>query len=200
MKKSELRGFSIFEHGCFLKYDIILDDKNKYYETFKNSDVEGTISHFETDSNGFIEPSKIHTVADWDIVFMGDSTVECSFVQPEKRFPYLVGRKIEQAMEQKVNSYNAGVSSADTLSLMKVLLMKIFPMEPNMVVLCNTDRELVYLLSQNKQDAHHMKGAENGKKKIIAYRDWVVQASLKRSIDLFTAYFWKKKIRTSFKL
>ena len=76
MKKSELRGFSIFEHGCFLKYDIILDDKNKYYETFKNSDVEGTISHFETDSNGFIEPSKIHTVADWDIVFMGDSTVE----------------------------------------------------------------------------------------------------------------------------
>lgn len=35
MKKSELRGFSIFEHGCFLKYDIILDDKNKYYETFK---------------------------------------------------------------------------------------------------------------------------------------------------------------------
>lgn len=39
MKKSELRGFSIFEHGCFLKYDIILDDKNKYYETFKNSAV-----------------------------------------------------------------------------------------------------------------------------------------------------------------
>lgn len=195
MKKSELRGFSIFEHGCFLKYDIILDDKNKYYETFKNSDVEGTISHFETDSNGFIEPSKIHTVADWDIVFMGDSTVECSFVQPEKRFPYLVGRKIEQAMEQKVNSYNAGVSSADTLSLMKVLLMKIFPMEPNMVVLCNTDRELVYLLSQNKQDAHHMKGAENGKKKIIAYRDWVVQASLKRRVLIcLQLIFGRKKL------
>lgn len=195
MKKSELRGFSIFEHGCFLKYDIILDDKNKYYETFKNSDVDGTISHFETDSNGFIEPSKIHTVADWDIVFMGDSTVECSFVQPEKRFPYLVGRKIEQATKQKVNSYNAGVSGADTLSLMKVLLMKIFPMEPDMVVLCNTDRELVYLLSQNKQDVHHMKGAENGKKKIIAYRDWVVQASLKRRVLIcLQLIFGRKKL------
>lgn len=115
MKKSELRGFSIFEHGCFLKYDIILDDKNKYYETFKNSDVEGTISHFETDSNGFIEPSKIHTVADWDIVFMGDSTVECSFVQPEKRFPYLVGRKIEQALSYKEETSKVSSSSLNDM-------------------------------------------------------------------------------------
>lgn len=195
MKKSELRGFSIFEHGCFLKYDIILDDKNKYYETFKNSDVDGTISHFETDSNGFIQPSKIHTVADWNIVFMGDSTVECSFVQPEKRFPYLVGRKIEQAIEKKVNSYNAGVSGADTLSLMKVLLLKIFPMEPDMIVLCNTDRELVYLLSENEQDTHHMKGAENGKKKIIDYRDWIVNASLKRRLWVCLQLIFRKKLR-----
>lgn len=101
MKKSELRGFSIFEHGCFLKYDIILDDKNKYYETFKNSDVEGTISHFETDSNGFIEPSKIHTVADWDIVFMGDSTVECSFVQPEKNFHIWLEEKLNKLWNKR---------------------------------------------------------------------------------------------------
>lgn len=195
MKRSELRGFSIFEHGCGLKYDIMLDDKNKYYETFKNSDVDGTISHFETDSNGFIQPSKIHTVADWNIVFMGDSTVECSFVQPEKRFPYLVGRKIEQAIEKKVNSYNAGVSGADTLSLMKVLLLKIFPMEPDMIVLCNTDRELVYLLSENKQDTHHMKGAENGKKKIIDYRDWIVNASLKRRLWVCLQLIFRKKLR-----
>ena len=177
-----------------------MDDKNKYYETFKNSDIDGTISHFETDSNGFIEPSKIHAVADCNIVFMGDSTVECSFVQPEKRFPYLVGRKIEQATKQKVNSYNAGVSGADTLSLMKVLLMKIFPMEPDMIVLCNVDRELVYLLSENKQDMYHMKGAENGKKKIIDYRDWIVQASLKRRVLIcLQLIFRRRKLEQDFK-
>lgn len=182
MGKSELRGFSVFEHGCFLSYDINLDQENSYYDSFKNSDIEGSVSRFETDENGFIVPSEIYEEADFNIFFLGDSTVECSFVQPKKRIPYLAGRILEKLLKCRVNAYNAGVSGADTLSLIKVLLMKIFPMEPDMVVMCNTDRELVYLLSQKPNDKRHMRGASNGKKDIIIYRDWLAKASLKRRV------------------
>lgn len=193
MKVHELRGFSILEHGCSLKYDIELNKENKYFESFKGSDIEGTVCRFETDENGFINPSRIYEEADYNIFFMGDSTVECSFVQPEKRYPYLVGRLLEKKTNIKINSYNAGVSGADTLSLMKVLLMKIFPMEPNMIVLCNTDRELIYLLSKNEMDIRHLKGVENGKERIVAYRDWVLKASLKRKLLVCGEIIFSKK-------
>lgn len=169
-----VRGFSIFEHNVDLDFKIILNKENKYYKQFKDSDVDGHIIRMQTDENGFLMPSHIKNDAKLKNFFLGDSTVECSFVDPSNRFPFLVGKLLfDKGIS--VNTYNAGVSGADTLSLIKVLLMKIFPLHPDIVCLCNVDRELVFLLSQNSD---WFVGAENGKEKVI-YSDEMYQGGLK---------------------
>lgn len=95
------------------------------YETYQIS----------TDKKGFIKPSKIHDHADLNIVFLGGSTTECMFVDPEKRFPYAMGRDLEESTGLKVNSYNGGRSGNNSMMSLLQLLGKVIPMKPDFVVL-----------------------------------------------------------------
>ena len=101
---------------------------------------------FRTDENGFIMPSRIHDEPDLSIVFLGGSTTECKAVREDNRFPYLVGRLIEKDTRLKVNSYNSGVSSSDSLHSIDVLLNKVIPMEPDIVVMMHNINDLNILL------------------------------------------------------
>jgi hypothetical protein len=99
----------------------------------------------EVDSNGFIIPSKIHKSTNFDIVFMGGSTVECAFMAQNKRFPYIVGRKLESITKMKINSYNGGVSGNNSLHSLNILLNKIVPMQPKCVFMMHNINDLAIL-------------------------------------------------------
>jgi hypothetical protein len=87
------------------------------------------------DRQGFIMPSKIHDHPDLTLAFLGGSTTECTYVDEDNRFPYLVGRLLERETHLKVNSYNAGRSGNNTLHCLNILLNKVVNLKPDIVVL-----------------------------------------------------------------
>jgi lysophospholipase L1-like esterase len=101
---------------------------------------------FEIDRNGFIVPSKIYDHPDKVIVFLGGSTTECMFVDPDLRFPYLVGRLLTQETGQKINSYNGGMSGLNSLHAIDLLINKVIPLHPQVVVFMEDINDLSTLL------------------------------------------------------
>lgn len=98
-----------------------------------------------TDADGFIEPSQVHEHADRQIFFLGGSSTECMYVQENKRFPYLVGRAIEESSSLRVNSFNGGNSGNHSMHCNMILLGKIVPRKPDVVVLMECINDLVTL-------------------------------------------------------
>jgi lysophospholipase L1-like esterase len=98
------------------------------------------------DRQGFIMPAKIHDHPDLTIAFLGGSTTECTYVDEDKRFPYLVGRLLEGRTHLKVNSYNAGRSGNNTLHCLNVLLNKVVNLKPDIVVLMENINDLTILM------------------------------------------------------
>jgi lysophospholipase L1-like esterase len=98
------------------------------------------------DRQGFIMPSKVHDHPDLVIAFLGGSTTECTYVDEPYRFPYLAGRLLEQQTGLKVNSYNAGRSGNNTLHSLNVLLNKVVPLQPDIVVMMHNINDLAILL------------------------------------------------------
>lgn len=101
---------------------------------------------FRTDENGFIIPSKIYDHPDLSIVFLGGSTTECLYMDEENRFPYLAGRMLEKQTGRKINSYNSGVSGNNSLHSIDILLNKIIPMKPDIVIMKHNINDLMILL------------------------------------------------------
>jgi lysophospholipase L1-like esterase len=98
------------------------------------------------DRQGFIMPSKIHDHPDLTIAFLGGSTTECTYVDEDNRFPYLVGRLLERQTHLKVNSYNAGRSGNNTLHCLNILLNKVVNLKPDFVVLMENINDLAILM------------------------------------------------------
>jgi lysophospholipase L1-like esterase len=99
----------------------------------------------EIDSNGFLQPSRIHSRADLEVVFLGGSTTEGLFVTPEKRFPYLVGRLLEDSLGIDVNTYNGGRSGNVSMHAVLAFLGKVAPMHPKYVVFMENINDLAVL-------------------------------------------------------
>ncbi len=119
-----------------------------YISHIAPNSVERKYYRVATDQHGFIGPSEIHAQPDIKIVFLGGSTTECLYMEEEQRFPYLVGRQLETALHQKVNTYNGGVSANESLHSLNILLNKVLPMKPQMVVFMHNINDLVVLRSQ----------------------------------------------------
>jgi hypothetical protein len=98
------------------------------------------------DEQGFLMPSRIHAHPDLTLAFLGGSTTECRVVPEESRFPYLVGRRLEEAFKVKVNSYNAARSGNNSLHSINILLHKLMPLIPDIVVMMHNINDLVALL------------------------------------------------------
>ncbi|MFZ5448726.1 MAG: SGNH/GDSL hydrolase family protein [Thermodesulfobacteriota bacterium] len=101
---------------------------------------------FKIDSNGFIAPSKKYDHPDKVIVFLGGSTTECMFVDEDQRFPYLVGKMLEEETGKKINSYNGGMSGNNTLHAIDILVNKVIPLNPQVVVFMENINDLSTLL------------------------------------------------------
>jgi hypothetical protein len=101
-----------------------------------------------TDRNGFIMPSNIHKDPDINIVFLGGSTTEGRFVDENNRFPYVVGRTVEEKTGLKVNSFNSGMYGNNTLHTINILLNKIVPMEPDIAIMMHNINDLSILMHE----------------------------------------------------
>jgi lysophospholipase L1-like esterase len=101
---------------------------------------------FNIDADGFIEPSKKYDHPDKVIVFLGGSTTECMFVDEDRRFPYLVGKILEEETGAKINSYNAGLSGNNALHAIDLLINKVIPLHPQVVVFMENINDVTTLL------------------------------------------------------
>lgn len=136
------RYIRLKEHKPFFSHNIIPSKRD-----MENSDSLVIKNYLlRIDENGFILPSKIYDNPDLNIVFLGGSTTECTFVSEKIRFPYLVGRIIEEKTGLKVNSFNSGVSGNDSLHSIDILLNKALPMKPNIVVMMHNVNDLSTLI------------------------------------------------------
>ena len=101
---------------------------------------------FEIDKNGFIVPSQKYDRPDKVIVFLGGSTTECMFMDEDHRFPYVAGQILEQETGAKINSYNGGMSGSNSLNAIDILINKVIPLKPDVVVFMENINELSTLL------------------------------------------------------
>lgn len=104
----------------------------------------------DVDLDGFIEPSTIHQKPDLTIVFLGGSTTESMYVDANKRFPYLAGRRVEATLGLKVNSLNGGTSGNHTMHANLVLVSKVLPRRPDVVVLMEAMNDLGTMLLEGR--------------------------------------------------
>ena len=120
---------------------------------FAPPDMRRTHSHesipqtylLETDQDGFIEPGRLHAEPDLVIAFLGGSTTECLYVTPEQRFPFRVGRLLEERLSVRVNTLNAAKSGGNTMHSMLTLMGKVLPLKPDVVVLMQNANDLAVL-------------------------------------------------------
>ncbi len=103
----------------------------------------------DIDKNGFIMPSQKYDHPDKVIVFLGGSTTECMFMDADHRFPYLVGKILAEETGQKINSYNGGMSGLNTLHAIDLLINKVIPLHPQVVVFMENINDLSTLLYEH---------------------------------------------------
>jgi hypothetical protein len=101
------------------------------------------------DQDGFVIPSQKYSHPDLSLAFLGGSTTECRFVDEKNRFPYLAGVELEKKLGCKINSYNAGRSGNHSLHSIDVLLNKVFPLNPKIVVMMHNINDMMILLYEN---------------------------------------------------
>jgi hypothetical protein len=99
-----------------------------------------------TDSRGFMLPYNRYEKPDLSLVFLGGSTVACIYVDEESRFPYLVGNLLAQTTGKKITSINSGVGGNNSLHSLDILLNKIIPLRPDVVVMMHNINDLVALI------------------------------------------------------
>ena len=101
---------------------------------------------FDIDNNGFVAPSRKYDAPDKVIVFLGGSTTECMFVDENHRMPYVAGQILEQETGAKINSYNGGMSGNNSLNAIDILINKVIPLKPDVVVFMENINDLSTLL------------------------------------------------------
>jgi lysophospholipase L1-like esterase len=99
-----------------------------------------------TDARGFMLPYNRHEKPDLTLIFLGGSTVACIYVEEENRFPYLVGNLLAQKTGKQVTSINSGVGGSNSLHSLDILLNKIIPVRPDVVVMMHNINDLVALI------------------------------------------------------
>lgn len=110
---------------------------------------------FRVDNDGYLMPSAVHKDPDVTVAFLGGSTTECMYMQEQERFPYLVGRQMEQALGLKVNTLNGGASGNHTMHSVLALLGKVLPRNPQAVVFMECINDLNFLIAVGNYWSKH---------------------------------------------
>jgi hypothetical protein len=99
-----------------------------------------------TDANGFMLPYNHYQKPDKTLVFLGGSTVACIYVDEDNRYPYLVGQILARRTGEKITSINSGVGGNNSLHSLDILLNKIIPLRPDIVIMEHNINDLVTLI------------------------------------------------------
>ena len=99
-----------------------------------------------TDARGFMLPYNRYEKPDLTLIFLGGSTVACIYVEEENRYPYLVGQLLSQRTGKKITSINSGVGGNNSLHSLDILLNKLIPARPDVVVMMHNINDLVALI------------------------------------------------------
>ena len=132
------------------------------------------------DNDGFIMPSKKYDHPDLSLVFLGASTTECRFMEEKERFPYLAGALLERSLGIKINSYNAGRSGNHSLHSINILLNKIVPIKPQIVVMMHNINDFVILLYEKSYWNH-----KSSRSVIVDMNDEIVSNFIKIMRDRY---------------
>ena len=137
------RAITLREYRPHMKELIHAGKKEVHYDTLVPKDYLLRI-----DNDGFIIPSKKYADPDISLVFLGGSTTECRFVEEENRFPYLTGILLEHKLGLKINSYNAARSGNNSLHSLDILLNKVLPLKPDIVIMLENINDISILLHE----------------------------------------------------
>ncbi len=99
-----------------------------------------------TDERAFMLPAAVHEDPDIVLAFLGGSTTECRFNEETARFPYRVGRILEEKTGRKVNSYNNGINSITSMNSFNIFVNKVLALDPDYAVLMHNINDLNILL------------------------------------------------------
>lgn len=170
-------------------------------------DLERKKYLLRVDPNGYIIPSEVHPDADLTIVFLGGSTTECLYMNEVERFPYVTGRLIENNLNIKVNSFNAAKAGNNSLHSLDILLNKVMPLNPDIVVMTHNINDLIILLfeksywNQNKYKAPIVEITptigKNLEQSFIIIRDYFVP-NVSRALGGFYERIFVKERPTEF--
>ena len=150
----------IYQIRCNQERNIRLREhkKNTVYERTPPQKYE-TLEHkkyfLRTDENGFIIPSQVNKDPQVKIFFLGGSTTECEMVDEEFRFPYLTGKILQDKLKLKINSYNSAKSGNNSLHSIDILLNKLIPMKPDIVVMMHNINDLSALFYEGSYWNHN---------------------------------------------
>ena len=106
------------------------------------------------DENGYVAPSILHENPSLTLAFIGGSTTENRLVQPEKRFPFRVGRILEEKTALRINSLNAGKSGNHSLHSLDILLNKLLADPPEIVFMMHNINDYAVLLNEGTYWPH----------------------------------------------
>jgi hypothetical protein len=141
--KGVQRVIRLREHNPFAVQRIYPDEK--FRQKFSDQSFQKKYL-IRIDVDGFIIPSKKYEDPDLSIFFLGASTTECLLNEEKRRFPYVVGELLENKTGKKLNSYNGGKGGNTSLHSINILLNKVIPMQPDIVVMKHNMNDLVTLL------------------------------------------------------
>jgi lysophospholipase L1-like esterase len=195
------RAISLREYRPYMKELLHAGKKEVHYDTLVPKDYLLRI-----DNDGFIIPSKKYSDPDISMVFLGGSTTECRFVEEENRFPYLTGVLLERKLGIKINSYNAGRSGNHSLHSLDILLNKVLPLKPDIVIMMENINDLSILLHEksywNKNKSRSVIFDVNDEIvsnffKIMRDR-WIPNFSAEmRNFDRSIRYLWKYDLKVN---
>ncbi len=125
---------------------VLIEEPDPAFLRASAQNVEPKRYLLRIDRDGFIMPSRRHDEPDITLVFLGGSTTECVLVEEDLRFPALAGELLARKSGLKVNAFNGGKSGNNSLHSINVLLNKVIPLDPQVVVMMHNINDLVVLL------------------------------------------------------
>ncbi len=100
------------------------------------------------DSEGFMVYKPVHTPTDYSLVFLGGSTTECLYVEDSLRFPYLTAQMLENQTGKIFNSYNGAMGGNNSMHSINLLLNKVIPMQPHVVIMMHNVNDWNVLIKE----------------------------------------------------
>ncbi len=130
---------------------------------------------FRVDSDGYLMPSQVHQKPDLTVAFLGGSTTECMYMQEEERFPFRVGRQLEQALGLKVNTLNGGAAGNNSMHDLLLLQGKVLAKKPQAVVLMECINDLNFLVVLDDYWNPHATRGIVYDKEYGPFKTWIVR-------------------------